>query len=67
MCKYPHPPSPPSSHDPPCRPSRSDCPGYEIPVEKKPRRIEETGGAGDDNYYPSGDRERRPGLEPFGS
>ena len=36
-------------------------------MEKKPRRIEETGGAGDDNYYPSGDRERRPGLEPFGS
>lgn len=52
-------------------PSRSDCPGYDLPVEKKPRRIDETGGgggAGEDNYYPSGDRDRRPGQErPFDS
>ena len=45
-------------------------------MEKKPRRIDETGrggggggvGAGEDNYYPSGDRDRRPGQErPFGN
>ena len=42
-------------------PSRSDCPGYEAPLEKTPRQID--GYSGDqlpgDNYYPSG--ERRPG------
>lgn len=38
-------------------PRSSDCPGYDLPVEKKPRRIEQVG---EDNYYPSGDRERRP-------
>ena len=46
------------------RPSRSDCPGYELPVEKKPRRMEQSG---EDNYYPSGGRDRRPVLDgPFG-
>ena len=37
-------------------PSRADCPGYDIPLEKTPRQIDS--GLDSDNYYPSG--ERRP-------
>ena len=37
-------------------PSRTDCPGYDIPLEKTPRQI--NSGLDSDNYYPSG--ERRP-------
>ena len=37
-------------------PSRADCPGYDIPLEKTPRQMDS--GLDSDNYYPSG--ERRP-------
>jgi len=41
-------------------PSRADCPGYDIPLEKTPRQIDS--GLDSDNYYPSG--ERRPAQDP---
>jgi len=41
-------------------PSRSDCPGYDIPLEKTPRQMDS--GVNSDNYYPSG--ERRPVNDP---
>ena len=37
-------------------PSRADCPGYDIPLEKTPRQMDSV--LDSDNYYPSG--ERRP-------
>ena len=40
-------------------PSRSDCPGYDTPLEKTPRQIDSGISGNSDNYYPSG--ERRPG------
>jgi len=43
-------------------PSRSDCPGYDTPLEKTPRQIDSGISGNSDNYYPSG--ERRPGNDP---
>ena len=38
-------------------PSRSDCPGYDIPMEKTPRQMDgHNAGVDSDNYYPSGER-----------
>ena len=49
-------------------PSRSDCPGYEAPLEKTPRQIDSYSGdqLPGDNYYPSGERRPGGGEDTFG-